>query len=150
MQNVSYHSCGSWTHKLDPKNRIAIPGDWRPSDDTPLLLLSSSREGLPTIKVYTQQCFLQIVEQIKASDFSFAAKDAYIGRMYANSVECLVNSQGKLLVPKNLAEHAKIESLVKIASRGEYFELWEPTLFEEAEEKTRLSTMDINNMFAIF
>ena len=32
MSSVSVNLFGAYTHKLDPKNRIAIPAEWRPSE----------------------------------------------------------------------------------------------------------------------
>ena len=55
MSSVSDNLFGAYTHKLDPKNRIAIPAEWRPSEGCALLLLSGRRLDLPTVKAYTRE-----------------------------------------------------------------------------------------------
>ena len=139
MSSVSDNLFGAYTHKLDPKNRIAIPTEWRPSEGCALLLLSGRRLDLPTVKVYTRDKFLQLIEKIKsAPGYSEAQIDLFI------------NAQGKLLIPKPMCEHAQLSSAVRLAGRGGYFELWEPSTYEEVALRENASISDINQSFGIF
>lgn len=151
MSSVSDNLFGAYTHKLDPKNRIAIPTEWRPKEGCALLLLSGRRLELPTVKVYTKEKFLQLIDKIKSSpDYTEAQIDLFIGKLYANCVEVVINGQGKLLIPKSMCEHAGLISNVKLASRGGYFELWEPAAFKEASLREDSNISDINKSFGIF
>ena len=151
MSSVSDNLFGAYTHKLDPKNRIAIPTEWRPSEGCALLLLSGRRLDLPTVKVYTRDKFLQLIEKIKsAPGYSEAQIDLFIGKLYANCVEAIINAQGKLLIPKPMCEHAQLSSAVRLAGRGGYFELWEPSTYEEVALRENTSISDINQSFGIF
>lgn len=151
MSSVSDNLFGAYTHKLDPKNRIAIPTEWRPKRRLCLLLLSGRRLDLPTVKVYTKDKFLQLIEKIKsAPGYSEAQIDLFIGKLYANCVEAIINAQGKLLIPKPMCEHAQLSSAVRLAGRGGYFELWEPSAYEEVALRENASISDINQSFGIF
>lgn len=151
MSSVSDNLFGAYTHKLDPKNRIAIPGEWRPSEGCSLLLLSGRRLELPTVKVYTREKFLQLIDKIRSvPEYNEAQIDLFIGKLYANCVEAVINAQGKLLIPKQMCEHAKLLSSVKLAGRGGYFELWEPIAYEEVSLRETASISDINQSFGIF
>ena len=122
MSSVSDNLFGAYTHKLDPKNRIAIPTEWRP-----------------------------LIEKIKsAPGYSEAQIDLFIGKLYANCVEAIINAQGKLLIPKPMCEHAQLSSAVRLAGRGGYFELWEPSAYEEVALRENASISDINQSFGIF
>lgn len=150
MSSVSEDLFGTYTHKLDPKNRIAIPSEWRPSEGCSLLLLSGKRLGAATVKVYTKDRFLQIVEKIRTADgFTEAQIDMYIGRLYANCVEAIINGQGKLLIPKGMCDHASLGVTVQLAGRGGYFELWDPAEYERVSALEEDSVAKINNSFGI-
>ncbi len=100
MSSVSDNLFGAYTHKLDPKNRIAIPAEWRPSEGCALLLLSGRRLDLPTVKAYTREKF-------------------------------------------------QLSSSVRLAARRGYFELWEPSLYEEVSRRENASISDINQSYGI-
>ncbi|MCD8061066.1 MULTISPECIES: hypothetical protein [unclassified Akkermansia] len=103
------------------------------------------------MKVYTRDKFLQLIEKIKsAPGYSEAQIDLFIGKLYANCVEAIINAQGKLLIPKPMCEHAQLSSAVRLAGRGGYFELWEPSAYEEVALRENASISDINQSFGIF
>ena len=142
MSSVSDNLFGAYTHKLDPKNRIAIPAEWRPSEGCALLLLSGRRLDLPTVKAYTREKFQQLIDKIETTPgYTEAQIDLFIGKLYANCVEAVINAQGKLLIPKQMCEHAQLSSSVRLAARRGYFELWEPSLYA--------SISDINQSYGI-
>ncbi len=150
MSSVSDNLFGAYTHKLDPKNRIAIPTEWRPSEGCALLLLSGQRLELPTVKAYTREKFQQIIDKIESTaGYTEAQIDLFIGKLYANCVEVIINSQGKLLIPKHMCEHAHLSSSVRLVARRGYFELWEPSLYEEVSQRENASISDINKSFGI-
>ena len=76
-------------------------------------------------------------------------RDRFIGRLYANCVEAIINAQGKLLIPKQMCEHAQLSSSVRLAARRGYFELWEPSLYEEVSRRENANISDINQSYGI-
>ena len=83
MSSVSDNLFGAYTHKLDPKNRIAIPAEWRPTEGCALLLLSGRRLELPTVKAYTREKFQQLIDKKEATP---GYTEAQIDDMYAKGV----------------------------------------------------------------
>ena len=121
MSSVSDNLFGAYTHKLDPKNRIAIPAEWRPSEGCALLLLSGRRLDLPTVKAYTREKFQQLIDKIETTPgYTEAQIDLFIGKLYANCVEAVINTQ-----------------------------LWEPSLYEEVSRRENASISDINQSYGI-
>jgi len=58
-------------------------------------------------------------------------------RFYAaGSVPCPIDSQGRILVPGFLREHAGLDSKVIVAGAFERVEIWSPTRFEAAQAAT--------------
>ncbi len=151
MDSVQTNLFGAHLHKLDPKNRISMPAEWRSEENCTLLLLASKRLGYPTIKIYAKDDFLELIANIKANPrYSVAQKDLLIGRMYASCVEASINSQGKLLVPKAMCTHANLTSMVNFVSRGSYIELWEPEAYEEVSRLEYQNIAEINEEYGIF
>ncbi len=151
MSSVPISLFGNHLYKMDPKNRVAIPSEWRPGEGCALLLLAGRRVELPTVKVYTRDKFMEIVEKVKASTkYTEAQIDLFIGKLFANCEEAEVNAQGKLLIPRNMCEHAQLSNQIRLVSRGGYFELWAPENYAEANARENESTIDINQEFGIF
>lgn len=150
-QGISSELRSKFDHKLDVKNRIAIPSEWRPSEGCCLFLLEAKREGLPMIKALTQEKFADYVNDVEISDLSRKDKDKFIGRLHSVCVETTINGQGKMLIPRKMIDQlALVSSDVKLVGRGKFFEIWEPNLYEEAERLESDSIMKLNDQLGIF
>lgn len=84
------------------------------------------------------------VEQ-RLLDMSSLDPDAQrLRRFYASgSVPCPVDSQGRILVPSFLRDHAALEKNVIVAGVLERVEIWSPGRFEESQASTIHSLDDI-------
>lgn len=117
---------GFQEHKMDPKYRVAIPVAWRPEEGEQLILQEASSGGVQCIRVNTMAAFEDVVDMIKNRSGRSAGevRDA-LGYLYASIEKVNVNSQGKLLIPKDWSIRANIaaESTVMLVGRGEYFDI---------------------------
>lgn len=146
-EGISSELRSKYDHKLDAKNRIAVPSEWRTGDSGGvLLLLESTREGKPMIKALTHGKFREYIETIRSSIYTPAQKDLLIGKLHAECVETAVNSQGKMLIPKQMCERGRFHGDVKLVGRGGYFEIWKPELYDEVDrlEAAKLEELNIN------
>jgi len=58
-------------------------------------------------------------------------------RFYAaGSVPCPVDSQGRILVPNFLRDHASLDGKVVVAGVFEHIEIWNPSRFAENQSST--------------
>lgn len=58
-------------------------------------------------------------------------------RFYAaGSVPCPIDSQGRILVPGFLREHADLDTKVVVAGLFEHIEIWNPSRFAENQSST--------------
>ncbi len=137
-------------HKLDPKNRIAIPSEWAADSGCPILLLEAKKEGLTVIKALTQDKFQEYVTLIQESDKTPVIKDILIGKLYADCVETTINAQGKMLIPRKMCDRSELTGEVKLVGRGSYFEIWQPERYEEYERLELARLEEVNADFGIF
>lgn len=110
---------GAYTHKPEPQKpdcRFRLNGGLPRLRPAPA---HRRRLELPTVKAYTREKFQQLIDKIEATPgYTEAQIDLFIGRLYANCVEAIINAQGKLLIPKQMCEHAQLSSSVR-ARRSE-------------------------------
>lgn len=149
-QGISSELRSKFKHKLDPKNRLAIPAEWEPGEGCPLFLLEAKKEGLMMVKVLTLDKFREYVDMIRNSDKTPATKESMIGRLYAECVETTINAQGKMLIPKKMCELADLSGDVRLVGRGSFFELWKPDVYDEFEIREKARLEDVNADFGIF
>lgn len=146
---------GRYDHKLDPKNRIAIPSAWRPAEECPVILLEARDQGLPVLKGYSPECFRAYVDEVReyASQISgVTLKDinSFVSRMYSESMPTSINAQGKLLIPKQICERLDLNGEILLAGCRDHFEIWRKELYHEAKERALVALKHINDQMGVF
>lgn len=136
MSTTSHNLLGFFPYKMDAKGRVSIPGDWRAEiANGMLLLLLSSNEKLPTLRVLTESEFEKMKKEVDDSDLSPADKRKMLGALSERCTKTSINDQGKLSIPKNLLSHPGLEygESLGLCGRGDYIEI----LNEENYQKLR-------------
>jgi MraZ protein len=59
------------------------------------------------------------------------------------ATECPVDSQGRILIPSALREHAKLESKVTLVGVLDFVEIWDTELYEFDNDDTRARLAEI-------
>jgi MraZ protein len=77
-------------------------------------------------------------EEQRLAEKSSLDPDAQKLRLFyaSGSVACPVDSQGRILVPGFLREHASLDSKVIVAGVYEHIEIWNPSRFAEKQAQT--------------
>jgi MraZ protein len=124
---------GSFPYKMDSKNRVTIYSGWRPVEGEALNLMPSFSQGVKILKVLTQEAFEYRLEKITKNATSPKEEARQREKLVRLVREVQMNEQGKLLIPKDLAEFAGIEpdSDVTISAGHSHFEIWNRAKFEE-------------------
>lgn len=138
---------------MDPKNRVAIPPEWRPGAGEALHLLQSESYNLPVIKVLTEAEYLRRVADVEGHPgLNQAEKRKLLGRLAASCVEANVNPQGKMLVPKEACQAAQLQAdmPVVLTGRGTYFEIWSVENFRKMVAAELAETNALNADLDIF
>ena len=70
-------------------------------------------------------------------------RDIFATSVLADSVNLQFDSEGRVSIPNQLLEHAKIKQTMLFVGQGKTFQIWEPTAFEkfrvQARKKANLS-----------
>jgi MraZ protein len=144
---------GNYEHKLDPKNRVAIPANWRAIFGQELVLLdsSSNNQKYKVIKCFTHENFAKKLHEIReralADGHEMGDVDEFIGDIACKSFETEVNTQGKLLIPKQQRDRLKLGEYARLVGRTTHFEIWNNDDFNIAAEQKDAKESSLNKKF---
>ncbi len=119
---------GTYLYKTDSKNRVNVVAAWRPQPGENLYLMASFdyRSKLPIIKVLTDEGIASRLKTVDESDLDAGEKADMKSDLKRNLRDGNVNDQGRLLIPKDFANHAGIEpdAEVYLVAGDSHFEIW--------------------------
>jgi DNA-binding transcriptional regulator/RsmH inhibitor MraZ len=122
---------GVFDFKLDAKVRVSVPSEWRPSrgDALVLRLLRWQTYGVPVLKALTDEAFEAMIGSIDNDpDLKAGQKGQKKGLLYSLNTPVTINEQGKLLIPKKVAEENGLSSggAAHLYGRGTNFDIVSP------------------------
>lgn len=146
---------GRFTNKIDAKGRVSVPSKFR------AVAVSQGLNGIvcfPSIRGgFIEGCgpaFASGIDQMlnRLDPFSIE-RDMLTAVLVADSAELMFDSDGRVLLPDHLREHAKIGDEATFVGMGEKFQIWEPAAYEafrvEALEQARKHGDLLRSPFAL-
>ncbi len=138
---------GVFDFKLDAKYRVSVPSEWRPGrgEALPLRLLKWQTYKVPVLKALTDGAFEAMINSIDQSDLPAGIKSQRKGLLYSRNTQVTINDQGKVLIPKKLAEEHGLTAggTVHLFGRGTNFDIVSPRDHEamQAAEESLLGDL---------
>jgi len=123
---------GKEIYLLDAKGRVSIPARLRKhiSSDANDSFVMTQGIG-PCIYIYPLDHWQQIEERLSKLN-PFNPKEALFKRLFLHlTADATLDSQSRIIIPKNLLEYAKIEKEVLILGQVKNIELWDPKIFND-------------------
>ncbi len=119
---------GTYPYKTDSKNRVNVVAAWRPQPGENLHLMASfdKKSELPIIKVMTDEGIASRLRTVDEHITDPGEKAEIKSELKRNLRDANLNDQGRLLIPKDFANHAEIESDadVYLVAGDSHFEVW--------------------------
>ncbi len=139
---------GRYEHTIDPKGRISIPSKFR----------DVLREKYDDRLVITNfdHCLIafpyeewSLLEQ-KAGSFSLLRKEtsAFFRFFYSSAIDCVIDKQGRLLIPQTLREYANFRKDVVLVGEGKWIEIFAKERWEEEARRAEESFEKIRDVLA--
>lgn len=120
---------GKFTNKLDAKARVSVPAPFRARlAGEGLVLRRSTRH--PCIEAWPASHFDAAARAISPLDEPTEEDDAIAYALLADVLDISPDPEGRMVLPRDLLDHASLSAAVTFMGRGEYFELWEPDAAE--------------------
>ncbi|WP_073997888.1 division/cell wall cluster transcriptional repressor MraZ [Anaerococcus urinomassiliensis] len=131
---------GEFTHKLDSKNRIMIPSEFR-EDLTEEFFITKGPEN--SLVIYTKDEFDKQSERLD-NLINENKKNRAIKRLFFSStIKTSLDKQGRVLLNKNLRDYANIESEAMIIGNNTTIELWDVDTWQEYINEVEVNLSDI-------
>ena len=122
---------GEYRHGLDPKNRVFIPAKLREELGETFVVVKDLREKC--LKIYSQAEWDKYIAPIKNQERRLAEK---VLRFLSSSMSQVVpDSQGRILIPKDLVQYAEIERDVVVVGCYDYAEIWAEESYQRLKEE---------------
>lgn len=129
---------GSYEHNLDSKGRVALPAPFRKELETSDLILVPA----PTDKavyVFDPEKFEQWLDSLFERTGGFnprSRKDAAIRkRILGSSAPVVLDSAGRISVPKTLREYASLSKELVVLGNYDHAELWDSAAYSASCEE---------------
>lgn len=128
---------GSFKYSVDAKGRISIPSRFRKyvtqdANDTFII----TRGIVQCIDIYPQDFWKEdVLVRINQLDDFDPDESAFKRMLLELAAEDKLDSQSRLLVPKNLLEFAGIEKEVLILGQNKKIEIWNPDKYESHKKE---------------
>jgi MraZ protein len=128
---------GRYEYTIDAKGRLSIPSKFRE-------ILSQQYDDRLVITNY-DYCLVafpfqewSLMEE-KVKDLPTLSKDArvFFRFFYSSGVDCVVDKQGRLLIPQSLREYANLEKEVVLVGGVKMIEIWNKELWAEEFRKSQ-------------
>lgn len=139
---------GSFRYSIDSKGRISIPSRFRKYLNQEANETFVMTRGLyQYIDIYPIDLWKEeVLVRIDQID-DYNPEEATFKRMlFELAAEDKLDSQARLLIPKNLLEFAGIEKEVLILGQNKKIEVWNPDIYEAYKKETTLSFAEYSKM----
>ena len=141
---------GRSIHTMDAKGRISIPAGLRvelqvEKDRPPFI---TNMADCPALGLYAHDHWLEIERRLETMSQIQPEVQSFRRLFVSGAVESPLDSQGRVLIPPHLREHAGLEREVTIAGVGSRIEIWDRARFDEELEQTRERSKEISSLAA--
>jgi MraZ protein len=134
---------GSFTFKVDKKGRVSVPADYR-------ALLTAQTTGVetPAILIFPwfeyraiRACGVELMDEIAAKRSPTAVfENTPVDSALVSAADMLqlpIDGEGRIVLPRDLAEHANVTDSATFVGQVNFFEIWNPAAFKTHQAARR-------------
>ena len=131
---------GSFEHTIDEKGRVSIPSKFREilvgRNDSRLIVTKFILSSFRCLDVYPYaewENFEQDLRKKPRFDPNFLKIETFY---LSNAQECVVDKQGRILIPPLLRDYAGLEKDIMFAAALEKFRIWNSVTWQKFNEES--------------
>lgn len=124
---------GEYQHSIDDKGRLIIPAKFRDALGSTFVVT----RGLDNcLFVYPEQEWELMEQKLKALPLMKSDARAFTRFFLAGATECELDKQGRVNIPSNLREHAKLDKDCVVIGVSSRVEIWSKENWQSYAEKS--------------
>ena len=131
---------GEFTHKLDSKNRIMIPSEFREDLSNNFYITKGPEKSLV---IYTEEEFIKQSERLDMLEVQNKKNRAIKRLFFSSTVKASLDKQGRVLLNKNLRDYSDIKEEAMIIGNNSTIELWDRANWEDYIDEVEVNLSDI-------
>jgi len=120
---------GTFEHTIDEKGRVSVPARFREvllaSNDDRLVITNFLIGSLRCLDVYALATWQELEERLRAKPQFDQRVMRFQNYYFAAAHDCVIDKQGRILLPPILREYAGLNRDVVFASALEKFRIWD-------------------------
>ena len=128
---------GEFKHIIDPKKRLFIPAKHREELGESFMVSRSIRDNC--LKVYSMAEWENFIAPILKMDRKNS--EVILRTLHRNAAQVTPDSQGRIVLPVSLIEHAKITKGAVVVGCGTYAEIWAEEEYDMAVAEEDLESI---------
>lgn len=133
---------------MDNKHRVTIPSRWRRGEQDPFYLMPSPDRAflsaLPPIQFQKVNDDLLTNPKISPAD-----RRRFARYYFSQAQECVVDRQGRLLLPEEFCRSAALEGELLLVGAFDRFEIWNPQRWNDARDAEAGTFQQIANVLGV-
>lgn len=127
---------GEYQHSLDTKGRLTIPSRLRDGLGERFVVT----KGLDScLFVYPLAEWTTLEQKLRNLPLTRADARSFVRLLFSGAIECEVDRQGRILLPPNLREHARLTKDVYLLGVSNRVEIWDKEIWEQYSEQVTAS-----------
>ncbi len=134
----------TFTNKVDKKGRVSVPASFRAA------LADQLHNGVVVFASHQHGCLEgfdwskmdELSERMDQFDLFSEEQDDLATTIFGESVQLLLDGDGRVVVPAHLLEAAQITSKATFVGLGKKFQIWSPKMFDRRKVQARSSVQD--------
>ncbi|WP_342268604.1 division/cell wall cluster transcriptional repressor MraZ [Spiroplasma endosymbiont of Aspidapion aeneum] len=135
---------GTFEHTLDEKQRLTMPAKLRSKIDT-TIYISGGIE--PCLQVRSEDVFKQLLEELNSKSDMNSKRRLIKRHILGNTCEIKLDGSGRVSIPTNILDLAKIKKNVYIIGQGDYIEIWDAEVYKQYINENANNLIDFANSF---
>ena len=131
---------GEYQHTLDPKNRVIMPSKFREKLGDSFVMT----KGLDNcLFIYSSEEWSIVEDKLKSLPMTNKDARAFVRFFFAGACECELDKQGRILMPNNLKDYAKIDKELVIIGVSTRIEIWSREEWNKFNSDANISYEDV-------
>ena len=132
---------GKYQNSIDIKGRMIIPSKYRDALGYRCVVTKGMDKCLYIYSIQEWENFMEKLSALPKSDIN---SRQFMRHFYANANECEIDKQGRIGIPQDLREYAKIEKDLVTVGVLDKIEIWSKDEWDNAENGTTLDPTEIS------